>query len=138
MAERRILQGCEARHLCFGGEGKCFPGGMVVVAVQEASSEHFQDCWTGVGGGDMVPIHFRVCWTSGERTNLICTGIQTVSDDTGLMLDCGRAEESRLCWTVLRNLRGKAEDVLFRSLQPFYSPGIPETVNRKRKKGNLK
>jgi hypothetical protein len=30
------------------------------------------------------------------------------------------------------------EDVFFRLLQPFYSPGIPETVNHKRKKGNLK
>jgi hypothetical protein len=73
---------------------------------------------------------------SGERANLICTGTQTVLDDTGLVLDCGQAEESRLHWIVLRNLRGKAEDVLFRSLQPFYSPGIPETVNRKMKKGN--
>jgi hypothetical protein len=75
---------------------------------------------------------------SGERANLICTGIRTVSDDTGLMLDCGRAEELMLRRIVLRNLRGKVEDVLFRSLQPFYSPGIPETVNHKRKKGNLK
>jgi hypothetical protein len=75
---------------------------------------------------------------SGERANLICTGIQMVSDDTGLMLDCGQAEELMLCQIVLRNLRGKVEDVLFRSLQPFYSPGIPETVNHKRKKGNLK
>jgi hypothetical protein len=86
----------------------------------------------------MFPIHFQVRRTSGERANLICTGIRAVSDDTGLMLDCGRAEESRLCWTVLRNLRGKVEDALFMLLQPFYSPGIPETVNRKRKKGNLK
>jgi hypothetical protein len=57
-----------------------------------------------------------------------------VSDDTGLMLDCGRAEELRLRWIVLRNLRGKVEDPLFRSLQPFYSLGIPETVNRKERK----
>jgi hypothetical protein len=35
------------------------------------------------------------------------------------MLDCGQAEESRLRRIVLRHLRGKAEDVLFRSLQPF-------------------
>jgi hypothetical protein len=75
---------------------------------------------------------------SGEHTNLICTGIQMVLDDTGLMLDCGQVEESRLCRIVLRNLRGKAEDVLCGLLQPFYSPGIPETVNRKRKKGNPK
>jgi hypothetical protein len=75
---------------------------------------------------------------SGECANLICTDIRTVSDDTALMLDCGWVEESRLCRIVLRNLRGKAEDVFFRLLQPFYSPGIPETVNRKRKKGNLK
>jgi hypothetical protein len=75
---------------------------------------------------------------SGEHANLICTGIQMVSDNTGLMLDCGRADELRLRRIVLRNLRGKAEDVLCRLLQPFYSPGIPETVNHKRKKGNPK
>jgi hypothetical protein len=55
-----------------------------------------------------------------------------------LMLDCGRVEESRFHWIILRNLRGKVEDVFFRSLQLFYSPGIPETVNHKRKKGNPK
>jgi hypothetical protein len=75
---------------------------------------------------------------SGEHANLICTGIQTFSDDTGLMPDCGRAEESMLRQIVLRNLRGKVKDVLFRSLQLFYSPGIPETVNHKRKKDNPK
>jgi hypothetical protein len=106
--------------------------------MENRRSEHFQDCWTGVGGGDEVSIHFRVRRTSGEHANLICTGIRTVLDDAGLMLDCGRAEELRLCRIVLRNLRGKVEDVLFRSLQPFYSPGIPVTVNCKRKKGNLK
>jgi hypothetical protein len=106
--------------------------------MENGRSEHFQDCWTGVGGGDEVPIHFRVRWTSGERANLICTDIRTVSDDTELMLDYEQVEASRFCQIILRNLRGKAEDVLFRLLQPFYSPGIPETVNPKRKKGNPK
>jgi hypothetical protein len=61
--------------------------------MENGRSEHFQDCWTGVGGGDEVPIHFWVHQMSGKHTNLICTDIRTVSDDTGLMLDCGRAEE---------------------------------------------
>jgi hypothetical protein len=51
---------------------------------------------------------------SGEHANLICTDIRTVSDNTELMLDYGRAEESRFCQIVLRNLRGKAKDSLGR------------------------
>jgi hypothetical protein len=106
--------------------------------MENRRSEHFQDCWTGVGGGDEVSIHFRVRRTSGECANLICTDIQMVSDNTELMLDYGRVEESRFCRIVLGSLRGKVEDDFFRSLQLFYSLGIPETVNPKRKKGNPK
>jgi hypothetical protein len=76
--------------------------------MENGRSEHFQDCWTGVGGSDEVPIHFQVHWTSGKCTNLICTDIRMVSDDTELMLDCEWAEESRFRRIVLRNLRGKS------------------------------
>jgi hypothetical protein len=50
----------------------------------------------------------QVTGSAGRVVNmlsyLICTDIRAVSDNTGLMLDYGWAEESRLRWIVLRNL----------------------------------
>jgi hypothetical protein len=48
-----------------------------------------------------------------------------VSDDTELMLDYRRAEESMFHRIILRNLRGKVEDVFFRLLQLFIVQAYP-------------
>jgi hypothetical protein len=86
---------------------------------------------------DVVTRFLSTSGSTGRVVNVLTSSL-LISEQFRMILN--------LCWTVdgrknrgfiesySETVRGKVEDIFFRSLPLFYSPGIPETVNHKGRK----